>query len=334
MKIINIKPVLLILPLLLFINCKGQEKKENAKSENDIYAIGREIKRFNKEPNYGAYISTNNCSFEVLINDIPVIKHRDASGAGLSRSYFPINWDITQEGTQKVTVRLSPGFNQKTGSLFPALMKNSAVEVVIVVSVPDKDGGSGDEEEIKVYSTPQKESQNKKTATYDGSPSFEDGFTFEAKVPYQIHTLANAETLYTKDNDKLKTLEKEVVTKYNQIRDVYLKGSKDDLANELYTSEKRTAQQLYSSPEEIKERWDNDYQFRTDANLEFFDLKPIENYKLTFYANGKLVCLEKKNNEKSSLWGGFKRKDKAIGTTTYIRLYLYRPKKGAELQVY
>jgi hypothetical protein len=28
---------------------------------------------------------------------------------------------------------------------------------------------------------------------------------------------------------------------------------------------------------------------------------------MNFYANGKLVCLEKINNKKSALWGGFKR---------------------------
>jgi len=55
---------------------------------------------------------------------------------------------------------------------------------------------------------------------------------------------------------------------------------------------------------------------------------------MTFYANGQLVCLEKINNEKSALWGGFKRKDKEVGTTTYIPLYLYRQKNSKELQVY
>ena len=55
---------------------------------------------------------------------------------------------------------------------------------------------------------------------------------------------------------------------------------------------------------------------------------------MTFYANGKLVRLEKTNNGKSALWGGFKRKNNDIGTTTYIQLYLYRPKNSSELEVY
>ncbi|MCZ4244802.1 hypothetical protein [Pedobacter punctiformis] len=317
---------------LLFTGCNGQNK--NTKSEKDIYTIGNEIKHFSKEPHYGASITTSNCSFEILINDVPIIKYKDNSGGGLSGSYFPLNWDITQKGPQKITIRLSPGFNQTTNSMHTTLMRNSGVRIIIEESFINKDNSWGDEEEVKTYTTPQKMVEGREVATFEGKNYFEDSFTFEANVPYTIITLDNAETLFTNDKDKLKALEKEVVAKYNEIREIYLKGTKNDLANVFYNTEKRFSQQLYQSSTEIKYRWDNDYQFRTDDNLNFFDLKPIEKYKMTFYANGKLVCLEKINNEKSALWGGFKRKDKDIGTTTYIQLYLYRPKNSAELQAY
>ncbi len=316
---------------LLFTGCNGQNK--NTKSEKDIYAIGNEIKHFNKEPHYGANITTSNCSFEILINDIPIIKYKDNSGGGLSGSY-PLNWDITEKGSQKITVRLSPGFNQNTNSMHTTLMRNSGVRIIIEESFINKDGSLGDEEEVKTYTTPQKIVQGKEVATFDGKNYFEESFTFEANVPYKINTLDNAEVLFTKDKNQLKILEKEVVAKYNEVRNIYLKGTKDDLANIHYDKEKRIAQQMYLSSEEIKDSWDKEYQFRTEDNLDFFDLKPIEKYKMTFYANGKLVCLEKINNEKSALWGGFKRKDKDIGTTTYIQLYLYRPKNSVELQAY
>lgn len=204
----------------------------------------------------------------------------------------------------------------------------------VVKSLIDKDNSWGDEEEVKNYITPQKMVEGKEVSTFDGKNYFEDSFTFEANVPYKINTLENAEVLFTTDKDKLKALEKEVVAKYNEVRDIYMKGTKDDLANIYYDKEKRLAQQMYLSSEEIKNSWDNDYQFRTDPDLEFFDLKPIEKYKITFYNKGKLVSLEKLNNEKSALWGGFKKKGNDIGTTTYIQLYLYRPKAGNGLKLY
>lgn len=48
---------------------------------------------------------------------------------------------------------------------------------------------------------------------------------------------------------------------------------------------------------------------------------------MTFYANGKLVCLEKINNEKSALWGGFKRKDKGVGTYNLHSAISVSPKR-------
>lgn len=325
--------MILCLPFILLFtaSCNGQS---NNKSEKDIYNIGNQIEHFKQEPHYGANISTSNCSFEILINDIPVIKYKDNSGGSLSGSYFPLNWDITQKGPQKIIVRLSPGFNQNTKSMHKTLMKNSGVQINIVKSFITKDKSWGDEEEVKTYTTPQKMLEGKEVATFDGKTYFEDSFTFEANVPYQINTLDKAETLSTNDKEKLKALEKEVLAKYNEVRDIYMKGTKDDLANAFYNKEQRLAQQMYLSLEEIKNSWDNDYQFRTDPDLEFFDLKPVENYKMTFYANGRLVCLEKLNNGKSALWGGFKKKGKDIGTTTYIPLYLYRPKAGDRLKIY
>ncbi|SMC38965.1 hypothetical protein SAMN02787074_0893 [Chryseobacterium sp. YR221] len=325
---------LIFILLVTSLTACAQKKSENMKTSQDIYTIEKEIKHFDNEPQYGAYISTNNCSFDILINGMPVIKHMDTSGSGLSGSYFPLNWDIAKKGSQEITIKLRPGFNQNTNVLNETLQPNSEVQIKIVKSSTNKDGSLGDEEEVKNYMTPKKEFQNKQVASYDGLKSFEDHFTFNADVPYTINTLETADVLLTKDEQKLKALEREVVAKYNEIRNVYMKGTKDELASLNYNKEKRVAQQLYFSDKEIKNRWDNDYQFRTDSNLEFFDLKPIENYKMTFYADGKIVCLEKINNEKSALWGGFKKKDKDVVTTTYISLYLYRPKNSGKLEIY
>ena len=194
----------------------------------------------------------------------------------------------------------------------------------------------GEDETVFEFKTPFKDFDGKGGGgfPYPNKPYYEETVFVNLEVPYQISVLDNAEKLYTDDNDKFKQLQQEVLSKYNQIRNIYLKGTKDDLANVNYGKEKRIAQQMYYTPQEIKSGWDNDYQFRTDSNLEFFDLKPIENFKMTFYADGKLVCLEKINNKKSALWGGFKRKDKNIGTTTYIIMYLYRPNGSKTLEIY
>ncbi|WP_347220068.1 hypothetical protein [Chryseobacterium sp.] len=315
----------ILLGLILPLSTYAEKKTEPAVSHQNISVTAQDIKRFDNEPHYGAYISTSNCSFEVLINDIPVIKYNDTSGSSLSGSYFPLNEWITKKGNQKITIKMTPGFNQDKNALNTELSPNSGVQVKIVKSALNTTGSS-EEDEVRNYSTAKKKRGNNNI--------FEDAFTFFADVPYHIETLENAEVLRTDDKDKLQALEQEVVAKYNKIRDIYMKGSWSSLAAVYYNREKRVARQLFLLPDEIKSRWNNDYVFRTNTDITFFDLKPVEDYKMTFYADGKIVCLQKINNEKSALWGGFKRKGKDSVITTYITLYLYRSKGTKDLEVY
>lgn len=313
-----------LLGLILSLSAHAERKTEPVVYPKNNHITIQKSKSFEDGARYGAYISSNNCSFEVLINDIPVITHIDTSGSGLAGSYFPLNEWITKKGNQKVTIKMTPGFNQDKNTLNPELSPNSAVQVKIVKSAINKTGSS-EEDEVRNYSTNKKKRGSNNT--------FEDAFFFFAEIPYHIETLENAEVLLTDDKDKLQTLEQEVVAKYNKIRDIYMTGSWSTLAAIYYNREKRVAKQLYLLPNEIKDRW-NEYVFRTNTDITFFDVKPIEDYKMTFYADGKIVCLQKINNEKSSLWGGFKRKGKDNITTTYITLYLYRSKGTKDLEVY
>lgn len=291
--------------------------------QNDPTII-QEIQYFENEARYGVYISSSNCYFEILINDIPVIKYNDHTGNGLSGSYFPLNEWMTKKGNQKVTLKMTPGLDQNKQVLNTEFSPNAGIEIKIVKSMINKAGSSG-EEEVRKYSTAKKKLGNSNT--------FEDAFTFFADLPYHIETLENAEVLQTDDQERLRALEQEVVAKYNKIRNIYMNGSWSSLASIYYNREKRIAQQLYLLPDEIKSRWNNNYVFRTNTDITFFDLKPIEDYKMTFYADGKIVCLQRTDNEESALWGGFKRKGKDM-TTTYITLYLYRSKGTKDLEVY
>ncbi|EJL66534.1 hypothetical protein [Flavobacterium sp. CF136] len=344
-----IKVFYLIALLSQITSCQNTQKKEireqtnkeityykskTMKNSQDIYSLSKEISRFEKEYHYGAYIYTNNCSFEILINDLPIVNHFMSSNATLKGSYYPLNWHISKKGVQNITIKMYPGFNQDTNAFNQILENNSAIQIKIVKSFLDNNNTMTDEQEVITYSTPQNKVNGTLVSVFSGKAFYEDSFTFISEVPYEIKTLEDSEILFTKNIEKLKQLEKQVVTKYNEIREIYMLGTKDELANINYNKEKRIAQQLYLSSAEIKDRWDNDYQFRTDQNLDFFDLKPIEKFTVKFYANGKIVCLQKINNKKSALWGGFKRKDKKEVTTTYIPLYLYRSKGSNDLSVY
>lgn len=314
---------------MIYLTACAQEKNKTMKTNQDIYSLNKDIKKYPEEPMYKLILTSSECSFYLLVNDIPLYKFFGSSG-GVGATSLPMNWNIEKSGKQKITVRMYPKYSSASKEMEKTLGLNAGVKFSIEREL------KGEDETVFEFKTPFKDFDGKGGGgfPYPNKPYYEETVFVNLEVPYQISVLDNAEKLYTDDNDKLKQLQQEVLSKYNQIRNIYLKGTKDDLANVNYGKEKRIAQQMYYTPQEIKSGWDNDYQFRTDSNLEFFDLKPIENFKMTFYADGKLVCLEKINNKKSALWGGFKRKDKDIGTTTYIIMYLYRPNGSKTLEIY
>ena len=315
--------------LMIYLTACSQEKKETMKTSRDIYSLYKEIKKYNEEPMYKLILTSSECSFYVLVNDIPLYKFFGQSG-GVGATSLPMNWNIEKSGKQKITIKMYPKYNADTKEVDKNLGVNAGVKFSIEKEINQEDGT------ILEFNTPFKDFDGKGGGgfLYPERTYYEETIFVDLAVPFEISTLNDAQKLYTDNSEKLKQLEKEAVSKYNQIRDIYMTGTKDELASINYGKEKRIAQQLYYNKEEIKNGWDNDYQFRTDSNLEFFDLKPVENYKMTFYAEGKLVCLEKINNKKSALWGGFKRKDKDVGTTTYIIVYLYRPNGSTKLQVF
>ena len=315
--------------LMIYLTACSQEKKETMKTSRDIYSLYKEIKKYNEEPMYKLILTSSECSFYVLVNDIPLYKFFGQSG-GVGATSLPMNWNIEKSGKQKITIKMYPKYNADTKEVDKNLGVNAGVKFSIEKEINQED------ETILEFNTPFKDFDGKGGGgfLYPERTYYEETIFVDLAVPFEISTLNDAQKLYTDNSEKLKQLEKEAVSKYNQIRHIYMTGTKDELASINYGKEKRIAQQLYYNKEEIKNGWDNDYQFRTDSNLEFFDLKPVENYKMTFYAEGKLVCLEKINNKKSALWGGFKRKDKDVGTTTYIIVYLYRPNGSTKLQVF
>lgn len=322
------KNFLVLILIVANIVAYGQEIKTDMKTSQDIYLLNKEIKKYEEEPMYKMILSSSECSFSILVNDIPLYKFFGRSG-GVGATSIPINWNIEKSGKQKITVRMYPKYAE-TETPNQILGLNAGVKFSIEKEI------DGEDKTILEFKTPFKDFDGKGNGgfLYPNKAYYEETIYVDLKVPYELSVLDNAEVLFTTDSEKLKQLGKEVLAKYNEIRDIYMTGTKNELANLYYNKEKRLAQQMYLNEAEIKDGWDNDYQFRTDANLDFFDLKPIEKYEMKFYAEGKIICLEKINNKKSALWGGFKRKDKDIVTTTYISVYLYKPKGSNELKTY
>lgn len=146
---------------------------------------------------------------------------------------------------------------------------------------------------------------------------------FESSVPYKLNGWSNSTDL-TKLNEK--DLEKEVVSFYNEIISDYNNKKIESIEKKYYNRQLENAQSLYSFKREDSEKLVSEINKDVNKNQ---DLK-LENYKLVFYGNGKVVGLVRTDGE-------FFGKSAFLGLTDedfYIySLLLHRPKAGTPLEV-
>jgi hypothetical protein len=124
-----------------------------------------------------------------------------------------MNWNVAKSGKQKITVRMYPKYSSASKEMEKTLGLNAGVKFSIEREL------KGEDETVFEFKTPFKDFDGKGGGgfPYPNKPYYEETVFVNLEVPYQISVLDNAEKLYTDDTDKLKQLEQEVLSKYNQI---------------------------------------------------------------------------------------------------------------------
>jgi hypothetical protein len=119
------------------------------------------------------------------------------------------------------------------------------------------------------------------------------------------------------------------------MKDIYQKKDKERLAGILYSKEKIVAQQFFFTKKKSLERWESNYLINFNPNKrKELEMQPLENFKLVFYGNGRLVTLERTDLQyrgESALMSRYKEKDDKY-YRSYYYLVLHRPKRGGKLE--
>ncbi len=280
--------ILFFLSLLIF------SQNEAIKTIKDISNIYKEVEHFPLEPHYGIYISSSNTNFEVRVNDIPVFIGyefitNDVSPKG---SYFPINLAISKSGLQTIEVRMYPSYNRETQELEPSL-KNAQVAVDVVKREYNTVKKTYSEEEVilNLAAPTEKNEVSKKTKfIYPERTEFIFDETFEALVPYDIKILQKSQNLLTTDPDEIKELTEQLLIAYNEMWQIYDQNKVSQYADLIYKKEKRAAQQLFFTEVDSNKRIGK---LLSSGKIvkDGYKMMPFEDYKLRFYANGKIVTL-------------------------------------------
>ncbi|AMO20629.2 hypothetical protein [Flavobacterium columnare] len=329
-KIIN-----LILACFM-ISCA--QKKEESKimqnphitADNFVKEVMKKMKHFPQEKVYSLGYGSSYCFFEVFINDFPVFKEFK-TGAG--NSGFEINPYISKSGKQKVTYKMYPANKSEFGN-YTILRDNSFIELDLV-SYDMKNQGKDDVEYSK-HKSPMKTNGDAYTppkSALGGKDYYEGSFEIEVDVPF-IHPMPyeNARDLTKMDK---KELEAKVLQFYEKLKLIYNNKEVDNIARINFDATSNELCSLYLTEKEIEKKWK---EIIESVNSNDFKIQRIENYKLQFYGNGKLVSLISKSTEahlrqNSALWAKYTDEDGDLSGLKII-IYLYIPEGETEFKVY
>ncbi len=298
--------------------------------KNIVNKLYSNVKRYDYEPMYYLTYVQNVCFSEILVNDILVNKNFQEIGDGAT---IPINNCIFKSGIQKVTFRLYP-VGENKGFNFPTLINDTDMKIEVTES--DNNKRNEDGKRIANYITPLitfKNAADYEKTKFEGSGKtyYEASFTFNATIPYKVEGFENARDLREWD---AAILYKKLLQEYNKVKAIYQNKDYDNIARISYNNLRNQFISEYQNREYINEVWE---MLMEAYKLPTFEMQPIENYKMVFFADGKLVALMQDSKDSrvrgnSSLWAKFNRGEGI--ETLFCNRYFYIPKGETEFKIY
>ena len=303
------KKIHLLTIIILLFNChKAQNKMK-------IQQIPLE-----KQITYGISLSMR-VPYELYINDIKADYDYVGANNGVD-----INPYILKNGKYKVKLRIFPAFKagekliefddiEKSNISFDSYIRNKETnEILNYNSIP-----------LPIV------------APKEDVPYFEQEWDVElTELPYELEGWSKGQDLRKWDKDKL---EKKVVAYYQKLWHILNNGEGERWTKLTQKRINETAIFYYESQEENQEAIKNNQQ-----NIEKYCTNmmiPLEDYEMKLYAEGKLVCLERKThtrefNNKSPLdikgWSPLILKGKKSGAG-YYNVLLYLPQGSDEFVI-
>jgi len=298
--------------------------------KNIVNKLSSEVKHYDNEPMYYLTYEQNSCFSEVLVNGILVYKNFQKASRGAT---FEINNCIFKSGIQKVTFRLYSAGKRDIRD-FSTLVDDTKMKIEITES--DNKNRDAKDKEITSFLTPIltfKNDDGYVRTKFEGSGKnfYEASFTFNATIPFDVEGFENARDL--REWDK-KILEDKLLSQYNKVKNIYQNKDYDNIAKISYDNLKNQVISKYLSREYINDAWNILMEIYRQPT---FEMQPIEDYKLVFFAEGRLVALMQNSKDprvrgNSALWAKF---DRGEGIETlFCNRYFYIQKGDTEFKIY
>lgn len=248
------------------------------------------------QPYYQVDFSAAFCLFEIRVNDLLVFT---LNLEGQTSTSIPINSGILQSGKQQITIKVLPLAGQKVlhpNAQFRYNIKvfDAANNLHFLEQLPGK------------YAVEKVDPAKKKSLLTLTS-------TFNAEVPYTVIAYQNATDL-----GSVGGLKDKLLTAYQQLADLIVKGDLDQIKKLIANREGIAAVTMYLSKEESDDRLTGML-----GNLKSgYKLEPIPvNAILKIFGNGKLATLVRPDGEPALVFKNTKDKEElALEFTFFIPL--------------
>lgn len=292
--------------LILITNLSCSQKSNNQKMEDfNLNNLYKKIVIYNEKPEYWLFLHSNNCSYIVTLDDMPI--YTDYDEGSMNSLSIPINNFILKSGKHEIKVLILPTINDDY-HLNNFLSNDYSLNIKI--------SRTENKKEIIIF--------NEKKSIIEYNKTFQQIIIpFQSDVPYKLNGWSNSVDLTKQDRG---VLEKEVVNFYKEIMNDYKNKKIENLERKYYNRQFENAQSFYSSKREDSEKLLAEINKDVNKEQEF----KLENYKLVFYGNGKVVGLIRTDGE-------FFGESAFLGITDenfYVySLLLHRPTVGGALEV-
>ena len=336
------KKAILTLFLLLSLQSCLQKKETmitqnpNITADNLVEEIAKQVKHYPSEKVYKIRYSNDNCYFDMFVDGIRAYRYPGRGVVGSTA--IEINELLFHSGKHTISYKMYPLYTlEEEGETVTlnTLVNNSYV--ALKVKSYDLKNEEADDILYAEYTTPNIAIKNAQgdSISYKfagaGKTYYEGSFEVELEVPYQLQPpFATAQDLRKMDQKLLMT---KLLAKYKEVWQIYKNRELDNIARIEFDNLKNLFVSTYADIETIRENWNAYYEIYKKAPLE---MQPIANYKLEFFADGKLVALmlDTKDNKirgNTALW--IKLKDEE-NTPVFFNRYFYIPQGETEFKVY
>ena len=306
---------------IFFCNgCRSQLKINKMDIKKFGELLIKEVKRYPYEPTYYFSLYSNACSFQVLINDMPIWSFFKMGG--MSGTMLPINAMVSKSGEQTVTIKVYPP-NGVNDELTKVIGSNAQMQIALAVTDWQNKMPMKVINKI-LFLLP---IVNGKLSCA-GLPYFEYTVTFDLQVPYETISWNNGVNLAKEDSSRL---QKEVLYVYEKVWKMWSEKDLIKICNYTKSVYISGVQSQYRDMRIWKEYSDDLLKIINNKN---FKMEPIEKYTLKYYGNGKVVALERIDlwNRNRSALLKYYIKDNGSERTETEPLYLYRPSKNSPLE--